>query len=164
MSILDDHEKVLKELNGYTVEAGWFASARYQASKGSSPNMVGVPVAKIAMINEFGATIKKNNNGKHSVIVIPARPFMREAVQKFKQERIQKQAAIVRQLLAMKIKPEQAMAQIGLVMENCIVESIKNFKEPKNAPSTVKKKGFDKPLIDTGQMWQSVASKVVKLA
>src|SRR5579864_475198 len=125
MSLLDDHEKVLKALNGFEVEAGWFASARYQMSKGSSSDMAGVPVAKIAKINEFGATIKKSHNGKHSVIVIPARPFMREAVQKFKQEKIQKQALIVKQLLAMKIKPEQAMAQMGLVMENCIVESIK---------------------------------------
>jgi hypothetical protein len=158
MSILDTHAKMLKELNGYTVEAGWFESARYKAGKRVNPRMVGVPVARIARINEFGASIKRGDK----TITIPARPFMRMAVGKFKTARIEKQAKIVRQMLSGKIKPEQALAQIGLVMEGCIVDSIKNGGWPGNAKSTIAKKGFDKPLIDSGQMWQAVTSKVVK--
>jgi hypothetical protein len=159
MTIIDDHVKALKEMEGYTVEAGWFASARYKAGKRVNPKMVGVPVARIARINEFGAKIK-HSGGKTTVI--PARPFMRLAVQNFKAARIDKQAAIARQMLSGKIKPEQAMAQIGLVMENCIVDSIKNGKWEPIAESTRKRKGFPTPLIDTGQMWQAVTSKVVK--
>jgi hypothetical protein len=158
MSILDDHAKALRAMGGYTVEAGWFSSARYQAGKRVDPKMVGVPVARIARINEFGATIKRGNH----TIIIPARPFMRGAVEKFKTERIKKQSVIARQLLSGKINPEQAMMQIGLIMEGCIVDSIKNGGWVENAKSTIDKKGFDKPLIDTAQMWQAVTSKVVK--
>lgn len=37
-----------------------------------------------------------------------------------------------------------------------------NLKEPANAPSTIKRKGFDNPLIDTGAMVDSIAYKVAK--
>jgi hypothetical protein len=157
LSIVETHLKSLKNAGaGMTVEAGWFASARYQSK--DKNNSVGVPVAYIARIQEFGATIKR---GK-TTIVIPARPFMRGAWSDFNRIRVEKQVKIARQIVEGKINVEQALAQIGLVMEGCIVNSIKKGGWQGNAKSTIAKKGFDKPLIDTAQMWQAVTSKVVK--
>ncbi len=156
MTIIDDHIKRLKSMKDQVIEAGWFESARYQAGKDVSPEIVGMSVARVARINEFGATIKR---GK-AKIVIPSRPFMRGAYAKIKAKRQEVQKKIAKQIIEGKIKPEQAFIQIGLFMEGEIVDSIKNGGWEANAPSTVKRKGFNKPLIHTGQMWQAVASKV----
>ncbi len=156
--IMKQHQELLKKMHGTTVEAGWFETARYQAGKGVPQKMVGVPVARIARINEFGATIKR---GK-TTIRIPARPFMRAATAKFGQKHTPMMAALSKKIMRGQLKPEQALAQIGMFMEGLIVDSIKNGGWARNAPSTIRKKGFDKPLIDTAQMWQAVTSKVVK--
>jgi hypothetical protein len=148
--------KALKSMKGYSVEAGWFSTARYQAAKGVSPSMVGMPIATIAKINEYGATI---NRGKYKII-IPPRPFMRLAAKKVKTNIPDVQRKIAKGMVSGKISVKQGLAQIGMFMEGEIVDSIKNGGWTPNAPSTVAKKGFDKPLIDTAQMWQSVSSKV----
>jgi hypothetical protein len=158
--------KKLDELEGRTSEAGWFESARYPAGKvvgrGKGKRKfaptegAGMQVAHVARIQEFGAVIKR---GK-AVITIPARPFMRLAWSRFRQDRTKIQASIARQLIAGKIEPEQALGQIALALEGCIVRSIKSGPWAPNSAVTAKAKGFDKPLIDTAFMWQSVSSKV----
>jgi len=161
-TLVERHIEALKALKGKSVEAGWFETNRYKAGKKGngdeiSEKLIGQPIAKIARIQEFGATIKR---GKKS-IVIPARPFMRLAHSNFMKNRAGIQKKIARDLVSGKIKPEQALGQIGLALEGCIVDSIRNGGWEPNAESTVKNKGFDKPLIDSSQMWQGVTSQVV---
>lgn len=161
-SLVERHIDALKALKGKSVEAGWLETNRYQAGKRKngqpiSQKLVGQPIAKIARIQEFGATITR---GKKT-IVIPARPFMRLAWSKFNQQRKGIQKKIARQLINGEIKADQALGQIGMALEGCIVDSIRNGGWEPNAESTVKNKGFDKPLIDSAQMWQGVTSQVV---
>lgn len=161
-SLVERHIEALKALKGKSVEAGWFETNRYKSGKKAngkeiSDKLVGTPIAKIARVQEFGATIKRGDK----TIVIPARPFMRLAWTKFNAQRKDVQKKIARQLVRGEIKPEQALGQIGLALEGCIVDSIRNGGWEPNAASTVKNKGFDKPLIDSAQMWQGVTSQVV---
>jgi hypothetical protein len=185
-ALVQKHIAALAAMKGKSVEAGWFESDRYPASGDKS---VGEQVARIARIMEYGAAINhpggtkyiedaaengrylgtrfvhKDFKGEHKVtkahvIVIPARPFMRLAWTKFKQQRLKIQAKIAKDLINKKIEPNQALAQIGMALEDCIADSIKNGGWQSNSPSTISKKGFDKPLIDTAHMWKSVNSKV----
>jgi len=151
--MIDKHMKALKESNGKKVEAGWFESDRYGATKKDS---TGTSVAKIARINEFGATITRGE----VTYQIPARPFMRSAWLKFRADRKKIQAKIAKQIIEKKITGEQALGEIGNILEGYIVGSIRDGGWQGNADSTIKKKGFDKPLIDTGHMWKTVNSKV----
>ncbi|ABL96843.1 hypothetical protein BcepF1.112 [Burkholderia phage BcepF1] len=183
------HFQMLKQfdaLKGKTVQAGWFETDRYPAKEGET---IGPLVAKIARQLEFGGVINhpggtkyikdaivdgryvgtrfvhKSFQGEHEVtkahqIVIPARPFMRLAWATFNKDKVKIQAQIARQLLDGTINPEQALAQIGLALEGCIVRSIKSGPWAANSPATIRAKGFDKPLIDTAHMWQTVSSKV----
>lgn len=151
--LIDKHIKALKEAKGKKVEAGWFESDRYGGTKKSA---TGVPVAKIARINEFGATITR---GK-TTFEIPARPFMRGAWLSFSTDRKKIQAKIAKQIIDKKITGDQALGQIGNILEGYIVKSIRDGGWQNNAESTIKKKGFDKPLIDTGHLWKTVTSKV----
>lgn len=146
-----DAKKMLKEIDGMQVEAGWFESAKYGTStKGSgvSPKQVGESIAVNARRQEFGTA------------TMPARPFMRMAAMQFSRKRTDIQMRISKRLLAGQIDAKQAVAQIGMAMEGEIVDSIKNGKWTPNAPSTIRAKGFDKPLVDTAQMFQTVTSKV----
>jgi hypothetical protein len=151
--LIDGHIKALKGLTVKKVEAGWFESDRYGATKGNS---VGTPVAKIARINEFGATITR---GKVTII-IPSRPFMRGAWSAFKADRNKIQEKIAKQIIDGKMTAYQSLGAIGSILEGYIAKSIMDGGWQKNAPSTIKKKGFDKPLIDTGHMWKTVNHKV----
>jgi hypothetical protein len=54
----------------------------------------------------------------------------------------------------------KVLGQMGDRIKGQLQASIKALKSPANAPSTVRRKGFDQPLIDTGVMWNSVDYKV----
>ncbi|QEG13813.1 hypothetical protein TROPICALSUN_23 [Erwinia phage vB_EamM_TropicalSun] len=147
--MLKKHIKALKEAKGSKVDAGWFESDRY-------PN--GRSIAANARIQNDGGTW----NGNWGIIVIPSRPFMRLAFKNFIEQRRSIEKSLVTKLLSGKITVDQMLNQIGMAMENSIVDSIKNGGWQPNAPSTIAKKGFDMPLIDDGHMWQNVNSKVTK--
>ncbi len=186
-AMLKKHMKALKDMKGKSVEAGWFESDRYPDTKDGKE---GPLVSRIARFLETGGTIQNPGGTKYindavvggrfvgtrfvrndfpgqedgvtkpHTITIPARPFMRLASVQFKSMRAKVQAKIAKQLVSGKIQPDQALGQIGAELENCIVKSIKNGGWVDNAPSTISKKGFNKPLIDDGTMLKTVSSKV----
>jgi hypothetical protein len=175
--LVDRHIRALKALGtANNVEAGWFESNRYKAGKTGGgtikdkdgnkaqtkereidPKKVGMSIAWVMRIQNFGATIKRKD-GK--IIRIPPRPFMQLAYARFLKRRKQIQARMAEDLLKGKIKPEKVLSQIGLELEGCIVDSIRYETFEPNAPSTVAAKGFDKPLIDSAQAFQGVSSAV----
>ena len=123
----------------FRIQAGFFPDARYQT---------GEPVASVAVKNEFGY-------GN-----VPARPFMREATHRMRKPL---RRALGSQLNARTLSLTQRDAEVvGLVMEDEIRTSIDTGNWAPNSPQTIARKGSDKPLIDTGFMRMSVASKVVR--
>lgn len=88
--------------------------------------------AKKALYNEFGTD------------KIPSRPFIRRGLDNIEKE--------------LDKKPEQ----IGSKMVQNIKKAINNSDYPRNAVSTIKKKGFDFPLIDTRDMYNSLTFRVSK--
>lgn len=167
IGLVERHIEALKTMKTMSAEAGWFESARYKAGKKAngqpiSKDLVGTPVAKIARVQEFGATIVRKSEKGSYTIIIPPRPFMRMAAMDFNKQKDAVQHVIAAKILAGAITPEQGIGQIALFMEGCIVNAIKNGGWAPNAKSTADAKGFNKPLIDSAQMWQSVTSKVNK--
>jgi len=53
-----------------------------------------------------------------------------------------------------------ALARMGEGIAGQLRESIQSTNSPPLAESTIEAKGFEKPLIDTGHMWNSVAYEV----
>jgi hypothetical protein len=181
-ALVKKHIAILKSLDGHNVQAGWFESDRYGATGEAS---VGEPVARIARILEFGGTfqhpggtkyvqlpngqtkfVSNSFMGPHKVtaahsITIPPRAFMRLAWSNFQRSRKQIQSRIAKDLISGKISTEQALGQIGISLENCIALSMKNGGWQGNAASTIRQKGFDKPLFGTtGTMFKTINSKV----
>lgn len=185
--MLERHIAILAAMKGKSVEAGWFESDRYPSGPDGGP---GRSVAANARLQEYGGVIdhpggtkyirdaivggrfvgtrfvKKDFAGEHEVtgpykIVIPARPFMRYAWTLFSQQRSNIQKKIAKQIFEDKISAAQALSQIGLAMQGCIVKSIKTGPWEPNSKATASKKGFNKPLIDSAHMMQSVSSQVI---
>lgn len=149
----------------------------------------GTSVPMVAAVNEFGGSIdipehtrevhfkyiKRTGQVSHRfvkaekatfsqtvtvpahTITVPARPFFRNML-------AEKSPAwgsdLAKHLKASDYDAGEALERMGDQIREQLQASITNFTSPGNAPSTVKKKGFDKPLTDTGDMKQAVGFEV----
>lgn len=120
------------------VRVGIIEQANYDGSDGES-------VAQVAFWNEYGTAN------------IPPRPFFRNTIAEHKDE-WPKQAAALMEANGGDVR--QTLERMGDGVKGQIVKTIQAFREPPNAAATVKKKGFDKPLIDTGTLWRSIGYEV----
>ena len=109
----------------------------------------GTSVALIAAIQNFGAPR----------VGIPPRPFFSNVIAR-DQEKWPEQVA--RLLKAENYNAERALALMGESIQGEIRESIIQTNSPPLKPATVDRKGFEKPLIDTSHMLNSVDYIVVK--
>ena len=104
-------------------------------------------VAEIGAIQQFGTP------------TIPARPWLDTGVEKAVPEinRI-----IEKAYESGEFDQDRALELIGISAVNNVQENITDIRTPPNAPSTIDKKGSSNPLIDTGQMRQSVTYVITK--
>lgn len=116
----------------------------YQAGKAKHKgNGKEVDMAQIAMFNELGTSNS------------PARPFLRQAYDDNK-DRITEACGEFAKTLANGGSADSGLKKLGVFGVNLVQEKIINGSFTPNAPSTIKKKGSSRPLIDTGRMRQSV--------
>ena len=144
MSVIDKDEGYstiinnLSKLQG-TVKVGIFSDG------GSEKD--GTSVAEIAAYNEFGTA--------H----IPARPFVRQTTEKNRYE-WGSMSAKLENRVANGMSTHQALEVLGNKAEGDMKYVVGNGNFTPNAPNTVKQKGSDRPLIDSGRMRASISHKV----
>jgi hypothetical protein len=119
----------------------------------------GKSVALIAALNEYGHGIGANpgEGNPDTRQQVPPRPFFRNAISNNKSKWPTNLAT------ALKSNDYDAAKALGLVGQEIKEEieiSIESNTPPPNAPSTVARKGFDRTLIDTGVMKNSVTAVV----
>lgn len=139
----DKLESALREMarglaNPATLRIGFLETARYPDGKS---------VAMIAAVNEFGAPSRGQ----------PPRPFFRNMIAAKKGEWPR---AISDLLKANEYDAERTLKISGAAIAGQLRQSITDLVSPPLAPSTIRRKGFDKPLIDTGHMLNSVDFEV----
>ena len=104
-----------------------------------------ISVAAVATANEYG--------GKHR----PPRPFMRYTAK----SRARKWRNIVRDLLPQYADDiKKVLEHLGPIASDDMADVIRIWTSPPNSPSTIKRKGFNDPLVDSGQMMNSVRWEV----
>ena len=113
---------------------GFFEDSKYEGGK---------PVAFVAMCNEYG-------------LGVPMRPFMRPALHENRSKIIAELRSQYRQALKNNKNTMLVLEIMGEKVKGLVQEQIAIKVEPANAPSTIKRKGFNKPLIETGIMFASV--------
>ena len=104
----------------------------------------GTPVAMVAFWNEYGTRTS------------PVRAFFRTTVSENKKNWV----LSVQNLMKIHNDPKQVMGLIGVHMQEQIVQSINTWSDPPNSAYTIAKKGFDKPLVETGVLMRSIKSEV----
>lgn len=132
-------ERKLKEMmdklgDGTLLRVGFLENATYPS---------GEYVATIAASNEFG---DPSNNQ-------PPRPFFRNMIAANLPAWPLEVGKVIK---AVDFDGEKALQLIGERIKDQLQGSIRELVEPPLSPYTIKKKGFDKPLIDTGHMLNSV--------
>lgn len=132
-------DKIARNLTkASSVEIGFMDSATY-------PD--GIPVALVAAVNEFG----RPSVGQ------PPRPFFRNAIA---DNREYWPSDVGAALKATDYDAARALDLVGQEIQEEIVSSIVDFSGVPLSPATIKKKGFEKQLVDTGVMMRSVTHRV----
>ena len=103
-----------------------------------------VDMLDVVMWNELG-TVRS-----------PSRPFLRMSVDENKDK-----ITNFKQFAMLKITTEQLLGLVGNFQVGLVQRKIRDGKYVPNAPSTIARKGSDKPLIDTGRMRQSVHFQIM---
>jgi tRNA U54 and U55 pseudouridine synthase Pus10 len=106
-----------------------------------NPNLT---VSQVASYNEFGTN------------KTPSRPFIRGTYEKRRQDIIDQTAKFLYR------DTENVLSHVGLYVVSLIQEEIRKGIAPENSKYTVERKGSSKPLIDTGQLINSITYKVME--
>lgn len=107
----------------------------------------GTPVAMIAAVHEYGSP----DQG------ILERPFLRVAVQRNRLKYVKLNRINLVKMARGQLEVEQALGQLGEMAKGDVQVEIRNGDFTPLKPATIKRKGSSRPLIDTGQMVQSIA-------
>lgn len=129
---------IAAQMGGGQVRVGFMAGATY-------PD--GTSVAAVAAQNEYGNPA--NNQ--------PPRPFFRRMIAKESPTWADKMARLA---ASTNYDGPTVLALMGEDVKGALQQNINEFREPKLADSTVRSKGFDKPLIHTSHMINSVDYEV----
>lgn len=114
----------------------------------------GLPVAAVAYANEVGDPL---NTFEGRPAPIPPRPFMRHTIAVNQPDWNE---AFHAALKAVDFHSLPALQGFGELVQMQIKNSIETWSAPMNSPTTVKLKGFNNPLIETGYMLDHVKVKV----
>lgn len=104
----------------------------------------GTTLAMIGFWNEFGTSN------------IPERPFIRTTADQRRQAYANIAAREADKIIQGKSTVFRSLSMLGQVAESDVKKKITSIRIPPNAASTIRKKGSDNPLIDTGRMRASV--------
>lgn len=107
----------------------------------------GTPTAMVAAIQNFGAPARG----------IPPRPFFSNMIVDCSPQWGDELAKVLK---AANLNGALALSRMGERIAGQLRESINQTNAPPLSPLTVARKGFDKALIDTGHMWNSIAYEV----
>lgn len=138
--VMDELNKIASGFSDLQLKAGFLEGATY-------PD--GTPVPMVAATNEFGNPA--NNQ--------PPRPYFRNAIAEHEGEWQDAMAT----LIANGGDTRDALSLLGEIIVDDIKGSIRQLDSPPLSPVTIARKGFDKPLIDTSNMLNSVSYEVSEI-
>lgn len=150
----------IAEINAHKVSIGYI----------TGPAFVGKQITNKgkALIQEYGAVINVTDKMrgyflarwgialKKDVIVIPERAFIRTGAKKGEPIVFAKAKELIPKAILGEISVEEMYEQLGDEMRDVIQETAAYWSDPANAGLTVMDKGFNDPLIRTGDMIDAI--------
>lgn len=105
-------------------------------------------VVEVATFNEFGTE------------TIPERSFIRSTVDQNFEDYVEKSKTLQNKVVMQELDVKKALSILGEQIQSDIVNAINTGIEPENSPTTIAIKGSSKPLVDSGQLKQSIRYQV----
>lgn len=156
-NLLPTMEAAVKSLNGRKVTVG----------------ISGADNAYLAMIHEYGCKIQVTDkmraylhqHGLHlkdntTVITIPERSFLRNGYDENRAQVLSSARTALDAVMVGEMEPEKYLEMIGLLLSSAIKDYAVSLNTPPNHPYTVAQKGSSNPLVDTGDMIESITYEV----
>ena len=123
---------------------------------------------------EFKSGISKEHNKKAPSIIdvaiwnnfgigVPRREFMAESARKWQQEWVENFEKIQRAMEKGEIDVDKVLKTMGLSGENIVSTTIRDWQIPPNSRYTIKMKGANNPLVDTGDMMNAPRYEIRKV-
>lgn len=103
---------------------------------------------------------KGANAGRGGSVKIPAYKYNEKALNKFKNKGTTLFKKQVSNIINGKADISTAMNYIGIQASNSYKDTIIGIKNPSNSLSTIVKKGFNDPMVDTGRFVMNIATKI----
>ena len=138
--------RVAEDAGGMLVHVGFLENATYPDGKS---------VAFVAAMNEYGHGIgaAPGEGEEDTRAFVPPRPFFRNMIAAKKSEW---PAAMANLLKASDYNVRDTLLKTGEAVAGQLRQSIVDFNSVPLAQSTIDRKGFDKQLVDSGHMLNSV--------
>lgn len=143
--ITADGERFFRELQNLSAKQVRVGLKRGKKGKRHNGTSSQTDLVDIALYNELGTS------------TIPSRPFLAQTVQMHEEEIKEMAATEISQTLIGKKDSQQAFNAIGEDVRQKVQNRINEGQFVPNAPSTIRHKGHDHPLIDTGTMRDSIS-------
>lgn len=112
----------------------------------------GISLAMVGMVHEFGVPAKN----------IPERSFLRSGIKRNRQDFIRLNRINLVKILQGKMTIDIALGLLGEMAKAAVQKEIRIGKFKPLSERTIARKGSSKPLIDTGNMIQSITYSVEK--
>lgn len=90
----------------------------------------------------------------------PARPFIRTTHDTQKLKWVRQMQSDLGRVMDQQMTGQQMLESVGAMAADDIRQAVTDWDTPPNAPSTIQRKGFDDPLVETGEMRDAIAYKV----
>lgn len=143
-------ESRIKRLSSKSVRVGWWNS--YYPD--------GISVAQVAAWNEEGHI----NGGMFTGTYTPPRPFIRTGFLPKAENVLEKYAKLMFVYFEGKAPLGNFWKMMSTELQEKMQQSILEFKIPANKSITIRLKGFNDPLIETGNMYDSVKTTLIKFS
>lgn len=142
--IKDIDPKKLQELRKLFGNQPTTVNVGFPASAGTHDD-AGVPVATVAAFHEFGTERT------------PERSFLRGGIRNNRGEHLRMSRQLLKKVVSDAMPFSQALGLLGEAAKGFVQKEITNGDFVPLTEATIRRKGSTKPLIDSGQMRQSVA-------
>ena len=104
--------------------------------------------SSVAAFNEFGTSR------------IPARPFIRTTFEQNQARYFRSMAQRLGSIMRGKSDFDTQLERIGALVIADLKASIAGWSDPPNAESTIRSKGFNNPLVETGAMMNAIKARI----
>lgn len=149
-------ERAVAELNGRRVNVGASGEQSWLASIHEYGCKIKVTDKMRAYLHSQGLHLKADTE----YITIPERAFLRNGFDTNKDSVMKDAEQILPSVLDGSLATDEFLKMIGLILSSDIKDYARQLDSPPLHPFTVKQKGSTNPLIDTGDMIESITYEV----